>query len=90
MSVGPANRDAPQPTGRQIRSRGTTTDVRGSCPFDGPAGTLGSPQAELQDRVLSGRRADSRRLGRDQRLEGNDIEEKSLQKLRLKDEDPEP
>ena len=92
MGVGAAHRDVEEAAGEHVRRRAASADVGGAARGDRAVDALGPPQPELEHLVpaLPGRVADARRLGRDQGLEVDHVEEGRFDDLALEDRPDHP
>ncbi len=85
VGMGALDRDAVAHAGEDIRSGGASANVSGPGGRHGAVDALSAAQAEFENRFRRGGVANSCRLGRDQGLEIDDIEQRRFQDLALDD-----
>jgi hypothetical protein len=81
MGVGPLDRDAEQLPGEDVRGGIAAAHPGGPGRGERAVDPLRTAQAELAHVVLPRREADARRLGGDERLEIDQVEQRGLQEL---------
>ena len=75
------HRDSEHPAGENVGGGAAAADVGGPARGEGAVDALGAAQAELHHRIALGRDTDAGRLGRDQGLEVDDVEQRRLDEL---------
>ena len=92
MRVGAAHRDVEEPTGEHVRRGAAAADVGGTACGERAVDALGTPESELDHLVPApaGRVADARRLGRDEGLEVDHVEQGGLDDLALENRPDHP
>ncbi len=90
MRVGAAHGNPEELAGEHVAGRRAATDKGGPRGGEGAVDPLCPPQAELKDRVGVGRFADPSRLGGDQGLEVDQVEQRRFQQLRFEDRSGNP
>ena len=84
----PAHRQAEEAPGEHVRGRRDAAHVGRARGAEAAVGALRPPQAEVDHLVAPRGEADPRGLGRDQRLEVDEVEERRLDELRVEDRPP--
>ncbi len=85
VGVGAPDRDAEQPPGEDVRGGGRPPHVRRARGGEAAVGPLRPAQAEVDHLVSAGGEAHPRRLGRDERLEVDEVEQRRLHELGVED-----
>ena len=85
VRVGALDRNVEELAGQGVGGSGAPAHVRRPARRQGAVETLGAPEPELQHRLPAGRLAHPRRLGGDERLEADDVEQHRFQDLALQD-----